>query len=382
MIEWIILCVILYLLHKTNPTSTSFHNFISKKNESSSSTTSTSKELFGFFKKIFSDQPTVPEYTRDDYVIFSIVNLKDGSATYLGVGGVWFVLSQIELIETGGIGGSGKETAVELKILEGSANQEKENAIQAKGKRDYNSAAKYYISAAKKFEKINDNYSLLEAAGCYEDAYKSLQQTKQPDKAIEMLEKAALIYEINDRQSTRAARIYEQIAEQYKKSTVNSSLKNLGKALTAHEKAAELFEREGDGRHLYSIISQAEVAAEIGYYDKSILLFDSIMFTVANDNLLQYKATGFIYCQCICMIGLGDWIRLEKFLADSIDLYPTFADSRECKFIKELITARNSFDPSTFATACKNFDNFSKLSPWQTNILLQAKKSLETEDLK
>ena len=86
-------------------------------------------------------------------------------------------------------------------------------------------------------------------------------------------------------------------------------------------------------RYLYSIISQAEVAAEIGHYEKSIALFENIMFTVVNDNLLQYKVKGFVYYQCICMIGLDDWIRLEKLLADSIDLYPTFADSRECKFI-------------------------------------------------
>jgi len=35
------------------------------------------------------------------------------------------------------------------------------------------------LSAAKQFQKIGDDANLLEAAGCYEDAYKAFQQVKQ-----------------------------------------------------------------------------------------------------------------------------------------------------------------------------------------------------------
>ena len=40
-------------------------------------------------------------------------------------------------------------------------------------------AGTYFLSAAKQFQKIGDDTNLLEAAGCYEDAYKAFQQMKQ-----------------------------------------------------------------------------------------------------------------------------------------------------------------------------------------------------------
>ncbi len=53
------------------------------------------------------------------------------------------------------------------------------------------------------------------------------------DKALEALEAAASIYERSERQSTRAARVYEILAEQYKKT--NSTQYNLEKALKVYE---------------------------------------------------------------------------------------------------------------------------------------------------
>ena len=49
------------------------------------------------------------------------------------------------------------------------------------------------------------------------------------DKALQVLEIAATIYELHDRQATRAARLYEQLAEKYKK--VNGEHRDLKKAL-------------------------------------------------------------------------------------------------------------------------------------------------------
>ena len=53
------------------------------------------------------------------------------------------------------------------------------------------------------------------------------------DKALEALKTAASIYEKSERQSTRAARIYEILAEQYKKTS--STEYNLEKALKVFE---------------------------------------------------------------------------------------------------------------------------------------------------
>ncbi|RHZ77388.1 hypothetical protein Glove_180g73 [Diversispora epigaea] len=244
---------------------------------------------------------------------------------------------------------------------------------------DY-TAANSFLSAAERFKKVNDDSNLLEAAICYENAYKALQQTNRADKALEVLEKAAIIYESNIRQNVRAARTYEMLAEQHKK-IINPN-RDLEKAIANYRKAAHLYELEGDSRYIFSLKSQAELSVEIGHYEQAIALFDIITTFSENDSLLCFKVKDHVFWQCLCIMGLGDWVRLEKRLGEFVEQYPSFAESRECSFIHKLINAKHTFDASAFATCCKDYDQISKLTPVQTNILLQAKKELGIEDLR
>jgi len=115
-------------------------------------------------------------------------------------------------------------------------------------------AASHFNSAAEQFLQTG---SALDAAQCYEEVYKSYQQSKHTgertgwvinmsfcyksefdilafytlhlEKALLALEKAASLYESHDRQMSRAANVYVKLAEQYKKD--NSTSKDLGKAV-------------------------------------------------------------------------------------------------------------------------------------------------------
>ncbi|RIA96509.1 hypothetical protein C1645_733255 [Glomus cerebriforme] len=279
----IFLIFIGYYFYKRKPDANSFREYILTNNSNSSS--SSSQDLFKFFNKLLVGQPSVPEFKLEDYYCFSVVSFKDGTATYVGFLNKWYLWSKIEVVNSNGRGDRSRRKN-SAQDIEGLAYGDKEAAIRAKGNKDYHTAARSFLSAAKRFKKIGDESNLLEAANCYEDAYKAFQQIKQTDKAFEALETAASIYERNERQSTRAARVYEILAEQYKKT--NSSQFNLEKALKMHRKAADLFELDGDG----------------------------------------------------------------------------------------------SCDPSGFATACKEYDQLTTLTPCQTHILLGAKKNLEIEDLR
>ncbi|CAG8598757.1 10074_t:CDS:2 [Funneliformis mosseae] len=371
MILFIFLFFIGYYSYKHKPNANSFREFIltsKETNSPSTSSPSTSQDLFKFFNKLLVGQPSVPEFKIDDYYCFNVVSFKDGTATYVGFLDKWYLWSKIEVIGSSGrgdrlFGRKKKGSATEMQVIEGLAYSDKEAAIKAKGKKDYHKAAKSFLSAAKQFKKVGDDSNLLEAAN-----------------SLEALEKAASIYENSDRQSTRAARVYEILAEQYKKT--NSTQHNLEKALKMHRKSAELFELDGDGRFLFSLTSQAELSAEIGYYEQAISLFDNIIILSANDSILSFKVKSHVFLQCLCIIALGDWVRLEKRFQQCIEEYPSFADSRECAFINKLIVSKNSCDPSGFATACKEYDQLTTLTSWQTHILLGAKKDLEVEDLR
>ena len=88
-----------------------------------------------------------------------------------------------------------------------------------------------------------------------------------------------------------------------------------------------------NSRYLYSLISQAELSAEIGYHEQAIDLFDNIATISVNDSIHSFKVKNYIFWQCLCIIALDDWVRLEKKFKQFIEQYPSFADSRECAFI-------------------------------------------------
>ncbi|CAG8573559.1 6629_t:CDS:2 [Ambispora gerdemannii] len=364
MLGWLLFSVFLYAAYKTNPDNISFGSYITSDNKNKKNQ---SNAISSFITGILSNKPRVPEFKRDDYLCFSIVTLGDGSATYLGVFGVWFVLR------------------LEMQSLENLATNEKNQAIKAKGARDCEflideSAAKHYLSAAKRFQSVGDDHNQIEAGGCYENAYLAFQQTKQTAKALQALETAASIYEFHDKHVTRAARVYEQLAKLYENKT--SAQLDLQKALTMHQKAAELFEREGDNRQFFSLISQIELMAELGRYEEAIKILENVIATAANDRVLSFKVKDYCFLQCVCLIALRDWIRVEKQYEELCQLYPSFVDSRESKLIKKLIESINAYDTSAFATACQEYDTLTPFPPWQIEILLQAKKGLEVEDFR
>src|SRR4051794_11574915 len=81
-----------------------------------------------------------------------------------------------------------------------------------------------------------------------------------------------------------------------------------------------------NSRFLFSLISQAELSAEIGYYEQAIVLFDNITVLSVNDSILSFKVKNYIFWQCFCIIALDDWVRLEKKFKQFIEQYPSFAD--------------------------------------------------------
>ncbi|KAF9971124.1 hypothetical protein BGZ65_010617, partial [Modicella reniformis] len=89
--------------------------------------------------------PRVPEHTITDYFFFHMAKLNDGSGLYLGIFQQWWVVSELQEVTDGTTrGGNEYEEQAEAK---------KREAVQAKIKKDYPTAAKRYVEAAKLFEK-------------------------------------------------------------------------------------------------------------------------------------------------------------------------------------------------------------------------------------
>ena len=141
MFFFVFLFLIGYYLYKHKPDATSFREYIlTNKESNSSSSPSTSQDLFKFFNKLLVGQPSVPDFKLDDYYCFTVVSFKDGTATYVGFLNKWYLWSKIEVVGSSRgdqlFGRKKKGSATEMQVIEGLAYGDKEAAIRAKGKKD------------------------------------------------------------------------------------------------------------------------------------------------------------------------------------------------------------------------------------------------------
>jgi alpha-soluble NSF attachment protein len=56
------------------------------------------------------------------------------------------------------------------------------------------------------------------------------------------------------------------------------------------------------------------------------------------------------------------------------EISPSFADSREYKFIKDLTICIEEQNVEHFTEAVRNYDKVSRLDPWLTSLLVNAKR--------
>ncbi|RUS26385.1 soluble NSF attachment protein [Jimgerdemannia flammicorona] len=350
MLRYILLAASLATCYKTNPDRESFKAFIT--NTPAVPTTTTSK-ITSFLTRAFVG---VPEHVYQDYVFFSIVTLKDNSATFLGVLGQWFVVS-------GGGAGSGALPDINME-LEDLAEVDRAKARQAAMKKDYATAGNAYRSAALRLQQGSSDLNQVQAARNFEDA----------------LQSAAKIFAANPRQGTRAGQLYEDLGKLY----AFGAQRNPEKAIEAYETAARYYEANDDFRYPAQKAAAAALLAEMGRYEPAIAHIESIAPICASDEIRSFKLKDYLYLEALCIIGLDDWVRLGRAVRAWEGRYEgdKWTKTRECRFIKGLIDAKNLNDPKLYRDACEEYDQFTRLQDWQITLLLKGKQALEREDLK
>ncbi|KAG0300883.1 hypothetical protein BGZ98_008792 [Dissophora globulifera] len=329
--------------------------------------------------------PRVPDYTISDYYLFTIATLNDGSGQYLGLFQQWWTLSELQEVDSSGasLGGSGSSGSRSGNgngnVLEAQAEGRKQEAVQAKIRKDYHGAARAYVDAAKLFEKSGTEFNLMEAAGAYEDAFKSYQMAKQTGPAIQCLENAARLFRTHARGGSRAAKIYNQLGDLYKNQDAR-------KALEMYREASELYQSESDGRALHATIRQAEQMCILHDYEKAFLLYkDTIIPETMSQDILQYTTRDHIVNAVIAHLGAtsGDWIVLERDVEHFEEICHDFRTSRGDAVLKSLARAEREHDARAFQDACVEFDRLRTggMADWQVGLLLEEKKKLEDGSL-
>jgi len=75
----------------------------------------------------------------------------------------------------------------------------------------------------------------------------------------------------------------------------------------------------------------------------------------------------------MCLLARGDTIAASQGYVRFSQMDYTFSDSREGKLLKDLIDACDATDPDLFTQKLYEYDQVSKLTPWETTVLLRVK---------
>ncbi|KAI8597528.1 soluble NSF attachment protein [Dissophora ornata] len=327
--------------------------------------------------------PRIPEHTVTDYSLFLLATLNDGSGQYLGMFQQWWVISELQEVSGTGnnvsLGRVDGGASANGDAFEAQAEGQKQEAIQAKIKKDYHGAARAYVEAAKLYQKSGSQINVMEAAGAYEDAFKAYNMIKQSGPAIQCLENAATLFRSNDRGGSRAAKIYNQLGDLLKGQDAK-------KAAEMYREAAELFKSDGDGRALHATIRQAEQLCALHEYSQAFSLYnETIIPETMSQNILQYTTRDHILNAIIAHLGAtqGDWIVFESDLEHFEDICLDFRSSRGRTVLRSLARAEREHDAVAFQESCQEFDRLQTggMADWQVGLLLEEKKKLEDGDL-
>lgn len=173
---------------------------------------------------------------------------------------------------------------------------------------------------------------------------------------------------------SNAAKLQKQIAEIYE------SQDNKEEALENYRQAADYFEGENQASSANNMrLKVAQFSAQLERYDAALEIYESIARTSMESNLLKFNAKNHLLNAGICALATKDLVLVQMKLNEFQEIDYTFGDSREGKFLQEMVQSFENFSPDGFADAVYQFDSISKIEPWKISILLKVKESIMGE---
>ncbi|KAL4239077.1 hypothetical protein ACF0H5_003780 [Mactra antiquata] len=214
-----------------------------------------------------------------------------------------------------------------------------------------------------------------EAATHYVDAGSAYKKS-DPQESVNCLGKAIEIYTDMGR-FTIAAKHHVSIAEIYE-----SELADMDKAMSSYQQAADYYKGEESNSSANKCsLKVAQYAAQLERYEQAIEIYEEVAISCMDNSLLKYSAKDHFFRAATCHLCV-DTLNGEQALQKYEGLFPQFADSRECKLLKNLVSACEEEDADTFTDAIKEYDTISRLDQWTTTMLLRVKKRINQDDLK
>ncbi|VDN05249.1 unnamed protein product [Thelazia callipaeda] len=225
-------------------------------------------------------------------------------------------------------------------------------------------SAELHAAATDQKHDVASNYA--EAANCYRKV--------NPQKAIDCLMKTAETYTDMGR-FNMAAKYHCTMAEIFE-----SEAPDMAQAMTHYQEAADFYKgEESRSSATKCMIKVAQYAAQLEDYRRAIKIFEEVATWEADHPTLKYAAKNHFFQSLLCYL-CTDLLDTQNALKRYEEISPSFADSREYKFVSELISCLEDKNQAKFTETVKAFDKISRLDQWHTSLMVRIKRSCGDED--
>ncbi|XP_004364672.1 soluble NSF attachment protein [Capsaspora owczarzaki ATCC 30864] len=240
-------------------------------------------------------------------------------------------------------------------------------ANQYKMVKKWKEAGDAFVECAKLSIKLESKH---DAAAHYVDASTCYKKTSAA-AAVAALRSATDIFCDMGRLSI-AAKQQQAIAEVYE-----TELADFEQAITAYEQAADWFAgEESTSSATKCLLKVAQFSAQLGKYPRAAEIYEQTGRQSLDNNLLKYSAKDYFMKASLCQQCTGDLVKAQNALESYMTMYPGFADTREGKFVSDLLKALETSDADGFTSIVADYDSISRLDPWLTSILLVIKRQI------
>jgi len=155
---------------------------------------------------------------------------------------------------------------------------------------------------------------------------------------------------------------------------------NIEEAIKYYQQAADYYNGDNSASRANKNLEKVALhSATLKKYKEASELFEGLGKSSLESNLLKFNAKKHFLHAGFCVLARGDMVAAKNCLDRYSDLDYTFRDSREGKLFEALTEAIEEYDGDKFADVLFSYDRVSKLTPWETAILLGIKNSIQQE---
>lgn len=158
-------------------------------------------------------------------------------------------------------------------------------------------------------------------------------------------------------------------------------LKDIGEAIEAYDTAGEwYFQDQAEVLANKAFLKVADLSALSGNYERAIDRYEQAAKASLNNNLKKWSLKDYFLKAGLCHLAEQDVVAADRAVTIYINWDPSFASTRECQLLKDMIECVKESDTKLLSTKLFEYDQFSRLDNWKSAILLKIKNDIANQD--